>query len=83
MQHRRCSENGRQVRATLTDQGYDVFVRAAPRAAAQVRSVLFDGLTREQVRQLRDIFHPVLVELEGPPDGSRAGTATDPVGNAG
>ncbi len=78
VRRRRCSQNGRQILATLTDRGYDVLVNAAPGHAEQVRTALFDVLTPDQVRQLRDIFQAVLVNLESSPSGCRPLLAPDP-----
>jgi DNA-binding MarR family transcriptional regulator len=69
VERQRCSSNGRQILATLTDQGYDVLVNAAPGLVAQVRAAMFDVLSPAQVRQLRDIFRAVLVRLEELPPG--------------
>jgi DNA-binding MarR family transcriptional regulator len=65
----RCSGNGRQILATLTDQGHEALTKAAAGHVEHVRAVLFDQLTPEQVRQLRDIFQAVLRNLEEVPTG--------------
>jgi DNA-binding MarR family transcriptional regulator len=63
---RRCRhpDNARQVIAVLTDAGYDAVAAAAPGHVEQVRALLFDHLSRDQVHQLRDIFRTVLGNLE-------------------
>jgi DNA-binding MarR family transcriptional regulator len=62
---RRCkhSRDGRATLATLTDSGFAALAAAVPGHVEQVRSVLFDPLTAEQVRQLRDICEAVLAKL--------------------
>lgn len=45
----RCTE------LVLTDEGMDALVAAAPGHVREARRLVFDGLTREQVAQLRDI----------------------------
>ncbi|MDH6677030.1 DNA-binding MarR family transcriptional regulator [Rhodococcus sp. LBL1] len=72
---RRCPDptDGRFTIATLTDDGWDVVVAAAPGHVEAVRRYVFDNLTRAQVRQLStvgrrivhaiDPRHPALVGL--------------------
>lgn len=48
-------DDGRSTLATLTDAGFEVLAAAAPGHVETVRRSVFDGLTRAQVRQLRDI----------------------------
>jgi DNA-binding MarR family transcriptional regulator len=64
---RRHAEDGRTTVATLTDDGFSALADAAPGHVEQVRSVLFDPLTPEQVRQLREICRAVLTKLEPAP----------------
>jgi DNA-binding MarR family transcriptional regulator len=66
---RRCrhTRDGRTTLAALTDAGFAALEAAAPGHVEQVRSVLFDPLTADQVRQLREIFQAVLTKL-GPPE---------------
>jgi DNA-binding MarR family transcriptional regulator len=52
--------------ATLTDAGWDRLVAAAPQHAETVRSVMFDGLTDEQLDQLGVICDLVLDRAEKP-----------------
>ncbi len=51
----RCSDDRRVVYAVLTDEGLEVLKAAAPGHVEAVRAFLFDQLTPEQVRQLREI----------------------------
>lgn len=53
-------DDGRATLATLTDQGFDVLAAAAPLHVAEVRRLVFDSLTRGQVRQLDRITHALL-----------------------
>lgn len=62
----RHARDGRTTLATLTDEGFAALADAAPGHVEAVRSALFDPLTPEQVRQLREIFEAVLTKL-GPP----------------
>lgn len=48
-------DNGRYTLAVLTDAGWDKVTATAPGHVAEVRRVVFDPLTKNQVRQLRDI----------------------------
>ncbi len=59
----RCEENWRAVHATLTDSGHALVVAAAPGHVAIVRRLIFDRLTRDQVRQLNDITRIALDAL--------------------
>ncbi|MFE3290003.1 MarR family winged helix-turn-helix transcriptional regulator [Rhodococcus sp. NPDC059234] len=71
----RCPDpsDGRFTIATLTEEGWDVVVAAAPGHVEAVRRYVFDNLTRAQVRQLStvgrrivhavDPQHPALVGL--------------------
>jgi DNA-binding MarR family transcriptional regulator len=63
----RHARDGRSTVATLTDEGFAALADAAPGHVEQVRRALFDPLTDEQVRQLREIFGAVLGSL-GPPE---------------
>jgi DNA-binding MarR family transcriptional regulator len=57
----------RTTLASLTDAGYAALVAAAPGHVAEVRRVLFDALTPEQVRQLGEISRAILTALgKGP-----------------
>jgi DNA-binding MarR family transcriptional regulator len=50
-----CPTDRRGQVAELTDEGYAVLVATAPGHVEQVRTSLFDGLTDEQVAQLKAI----------------------------
>ncbi|MHA6763794.1 MarR family winged helix-turn-helix transcriptional regulator [Streptacidiphilus sp. PAMC 29251] len=56
--------NGRVNLATLTDAGFAVLKDAAPGHVRQVRALIFDQLTPEQVEQFRGIFEAILAGPE-------------------
>lgn len=57
----------RATLACLTETGYTALTTAAPGHVAEVRRVLFDALTPEQVRQLGEISRAILAGLgKGP-----------------
>jgi DNA-binding MarR family transcriptional regulator len=62
-------DDGRYTLAVLTDAGRDKVEQTAPGHVAEVRRLVFDPLTRAQVRQLRDIGSRVQRAIE--PDGCR------------
>jgi DNA-binding MarR family transcriptional regulator len=51
----KCTSDRRVVYAVLTDEGFEVLKAAAPGHVEAVRATLFDRLTAEQVRRLREI----------------------------
>ena len=67
IRRRDCPTDRRGQLAELTDEGYAVLVAAAPGHVEQVRRILFDPLTPEQVRQLRAITGSVLAAVGNPP----------------
>ena len=52
--------DGRSTLAVLTDAGWEKVVETAPGHVAEVRRLIFDHLTRSQVRQLNEIGSRVL-----------------------
>ncbi|NLU69634.1 MarR family transcriptional regulator [Streptomyces sp. HNM0574] len=60
----RHSGDHRTTLATLTDTGLAELEATAPGHVAQARAALFDHLTPEQVRQLRDICTAVVAGAE-------------------
>jgi DNA-binding MarR family transcriptional regulator len=64
----RSAEDGRGNVAVLTDQGWDVVRSVAPGHAEAVRAAMFDPLTGEQTRALREVLEVVLEKLD--PDHS-------------
>ncbi|RIJ69714.1 MarR family transcriptional regulator [Nakamurella silvestris] len=59
--------DGRYTLATLTDSGMEILVAAAPGHVETVRRLIFDPLTRAQVRQLREIGRRVAGAVNGEP----------------
>jgi DNA-binding MarR family transcriptional regulator len=58
-----CPEDGRGQLAVLTDEGFAALEAAAPVHVESVREHLFDQLSPEQVRALRDIGDTLLRHL--------------------
>lgn len=67
--HRRPDPtDGRYTLAALTDEGYEKIVSAAPGHVAEVRRLVFDPLTKAQVKQLSHIGRRILHAID--PDHS-------------
>ena len=64
--------DGRVSVATLTDEGYDTVVAAAPGHVTTVRELVFDGLAPGQVAELQSIARSIVRRLD--PEG-RVGPA--------
>ena len=64
-----CPTDRRGQVATLTDEGFAALSAAAPGHVEQVRKVLFDALTAEQLRQLDGISTAILAAGGQHPDG--------------
>src|SRR3712207_1232268 len=60
VERRECSEDRRGLLAVLTDEGFAALEAAAPGHVEAVRTLLFDPLTPEQVRQLGEISAAIL-----------------------
>lgn len=60
--------DGRYTLATLTGDGWEKVVATAPGHVENVRGLVFDSLTRAQVRQLREISRRILDAVD--PGGS-------------
>lgn len=65
--------DGRTSIATLTDAGWQKVVASAPGHVEEVRTVVFDSLTADQVAQLSDICGRMLASLD--PDHRLLGRA--------
>lgn len=63
-----CEVDGRGSFVQLTDAGRAAIEAAAPAHVAAVRALVFDGLTREQVRVLGEVSAQVLDRLAPPQD---------------
>jgi DNA-binding MarR family transcriptional regulator len=61
----RCGENHRAVHATLTGTCYQLVVAAAPGHVREVRRLLFDHLSRQQLHELITITATALTVLSG------------------
>src|ERR1700710_2840237 len=59
-----CASDRRGAFVVLTDAGRAAIERAAPAHVETVRQLVFDGLTREQVRTLAEIGNHVLNRLQ-------------------
>jgi DNA-binding MarR family transcriptional regulator len=62
-----CPTDRRGQIAMLTDQGFDALAKAAPGHVEQVRRVLFDALSAEQIRQLDGISAAILAQAASTP----------------
>jgi DNA-binding MarR family transcriptional regulator len=71
-----CPDDRRSTLAQLTDAGLVALAEAAPGHVRAVRRHVFDRLTPEQVRQLREIFASVLDGLTAPEACAATLTAT-------
>lgn len=60
----RSTEDARATFAVLTDEGYAKVVAAAPGHVETVRSLVFDGLSDAQVRQLETISRIIFGRLD-------------------
>ena len=58
-------EDGRATLAVLTDAGWDKIVATAPSHVTEVRRLIFDNLTHDDVLRLRDIAGKLLPTLAG------------------
>lgn len=63
----KCTGDRRVIYAVLTDEGFEVLKAAAPGHVEAVRNTLFDQLTGEQVRQLREISETLIARRGGSP----------------
>lgn len=55
---------GRRTNPVLTDLGYDKVVAAAPAHVGQVRALLIDAITSEQLEELRRVGDRVLERID-------------------
>lgn len=66
----RVGEDGRGAMAVLTDAGYDKVVASAPGHVEEVRRLVFDALTPDQVAALEDVCAAIAARLTAcEPDG--------------
>jgi DNA-binding MarR family transcriptional regulator len=64
IERRECDEDGRGALIVLTDAGRRAIEAAAPGHVEAVRSLFFDGLTRDQIEMLEKLATRVLDRLE-------------------
>lgn len=64
LQRRRCPGAGRRTTATLSRAGYDKVVTTAPAHVAQVRRLLIDAITPEQLAVLREVGDAVVARID-------------------
>jgi DNA-binding MarR family transcriptional regulator len=62
-----CETDRRGAWATLTDEGLKALEKAAPGHVEEVRSLVFDALSPEQVSQLRTISETLVTHLTDDP----------------
>src|SRR3954451_24268626 len=58
------ADDGRYINAVLTDAGWDKVVRTAPGHVNHVRSLVFDGLTPDQVASLESIGRNIAENID-------------------
>lgn len=73
----KCTGDRRVVYAVLTEEGFEVLKGAAPGHVEAVRGILFDQLTPEQVRQLREISETLIARRGGSPRWPRPDDVPD------
>jgi DNA-binding MarR family transcriptional regulator len=66
VERRKCTEDRRGQYARLTDKGMAALRAAAPGHVAEVRKLMFDRLTPDQVDALADICETLLPGLDPP-----------------
>lgn len=67
VRRRKHDTDGRTTLASLTDDGFAVLAAAAPGHVEEVRGILFDPLTPEQVDQLGAIVSAIVAAQDGRP----------------
>jgi DNA-binding MarR family transcriptional regulator len=68
IERRTCDSDGRGLWVALTPHGRRSIEEAAPRHVADVRSLLVDQLTPDQLETLAEITEKVLASLPGDED---------------
>jgi DNA-binding MarR family transcriptional regulator len=59
-----CPSDGRSTLAALTDAGRERLAQAAPGHVKLVRALVFDELTREEMRQLGELSQRILNRIQ-------------------
>ncbi len=70
VERRPCPESRRVTLVTLTDEGYRVLAKAAPGHVETVRSLVFEGLSREEVAGLERVAGHIVEAVEQSRSGS-------------
>lgn len=65
VERRPCADSRRVTMVRLTDPGYDALVDAAPGHVERVRSLVYDGLSQQDVKDLRRLMAHIRTRLEG------------------
>lgn len=60
----RTPEDGRGYVAVLTDTGYEKVVESAPGHVGEVRKLVFDALTPEQVKRMEEVARAILAKVD-------------------
>lgn len=60
----RTPDDGRGYVAVLTDAGYEKVVASAPGHVAEVRKLVFDALTPEQVARMEELARAILAKVD-------------------
>jgi DNA-binding MarR family transcriptional regulator len=61
VERRSCAEGSRSVEAFLTDAGYEKIVEAAPFHVREVRRMVIDALTDQELGQLQNALRKILL----------------------
>ncbi|MCC3763637.1 MarR family transcriptional regulator [Glycomyces sp. TRM65418] len=59
-----CPTDGRSTLAALTDGGRELLAKAAPGHVRLVRALVFDDLTRDEMRQLGELSERILARIQ-------------------
>ncbi|MCL6646237.1 MAG: MarR family winged helix-turn-helix transcriptional regulator, partial [Dehalococcoidia bacterium] len=78
----RPDDDGRGQVAVLTDAGYDKVVATAPGHVEEVRRLVFDALTPEQVRAMDEICRAIGARLATDGSSGASHPASDPAESA-
>ncbi|MEH1124242.1 MarR family winged helix-turn-helix transcriptional regulator [Micromonospora sp. CPCC 206061] len=60
----RTPQDGRGYVAVLTDAGYEKVVESAPGHVGEVRRLVFDALTPEQVARMEEVARAILAKVD-------------------
>ncbi|MCW6006786.1 MarR family transcriptional regulator [Micromonospora sp. CPCC 205371] len=60
----RTPEDGRGYVAVLTEAGYEKVVQSAPGHVGEVRKLVFDALTPEQVERMEEVARAILAKVD-------------------